>query len=206
MSRPHSHANKSRSNPNPNFNNTTRTDWTAEDDLIAPSHVSASISSLQRWAHATAHLPSHGYHWKEAQIAARIQRRYESGAVNPNAPFPRFSNSMQPSAERHEKEKKTSQDELYGSLTKRKHSISPPPTSRAALLGFSAESHIRHGKRRRTRSPSPGGNAARRVVDLTGEDEHVEYAQSSEWSFPGSDDEGPADMARHTTGSAGAGA
>jgi hypothetical protein len=113
---------------------------------------------------------------------------------------------MQPSAERHEKEKKTSQDESYGSLKKRKHSLSPPPTSRAALPGFSAESPMRHGKRRRTRSPSPGWNAARRVVDLTAEDEHVEYAQSSEWSFPGSDDEGPADTARLTTGSAGAGA
>ena len=68
---------------------------------------------------------------------------------------------------------------------------------------------MRHGKRRRTRSPSPGWNAleaGRGVVDLTDEDEHVEYAQSSEWSFPGSDDDGPADTARLTTGSAGAGA
>jgi len=178
--RPAHQTNHSSNNYNKkNVNRRPWKDWETlnhiADDQIAPKDTSHTISSLQRWAFATANLPQHGPHFKETQIVERVERRYASDGVNRNAPFPRYTNT--------DDDETYSRDSMHG---KRRHSISPPS------LGRRMSGDVRNSKRRRTRSPSPvrqRAGAGSGVIDLTGENEEdaYDYAQSSEWSFPDSD-------------------
>ncbi|KAF2833426.1 hypothetical protein CC86DRAFT_451130 [Ophiobolus disseminans] len=179
-SRPAYHNNYNSRPHNNNSSNNRRPwkDWDTinhtADDQIAPEHSSQSVTDLQRWARATAELPQQGYHFKETSIIERIERRYASEDVNPNAPFPRYSNGVD-EAER----EPLSGD---GVQSKRRRSLSPNSLARAMSGDASAVSVMRDAKRRRT-------DLAEQVIDLTGEmdEDEVDYAESSEWSFPDSE-------------------
>jgi hypothetical protein len=160
------------------------------DDQIAPKNASQSADSLQRWALKTADLPQYGHRFNETQIFERIERRYASDAMNHNAPFPRYTNDKQEHNE--QGETRSSEDLMYHTVAKRGRSISPPSLGRESSQDVSAFSYMRDSKRRRTRSPSLArrhSRAEKVVIDLTEEEGDVDYAQSSEWSFPGSEDE-----------------
>jgi hypothetical protein len=141
------------------------------DDQIAPKDASRTISTLQQWALATADIPQFGPRSNETQIIERIELRYGSFEGHSDAPFPRHSNGV----EEH--------SEATFSIVdgKRLRDASPP-----AREGLSAVAYVRDVKRRWTGEPATGGEDV--VIDLTEEreqEEHeVDYAQSSEWSWP----------------------
>ena len=172
-------------------------DWTEinnqADDLIAPPHAAISIQSLERWALATSDFLQWGHGRNEATVIDRIQRRYDSSDGGHDASMPRYSN---PNASKSGDESTSHAELMYGGAVKRRHSPSPP------LLGRVHQHQQHHTleymqstKRRRTRSPSParslnmqGARAGQVIIDMTEDADDDDYAQSSEWSFPSSED------------------
>jgi hypothetical protein len=82
--------------------------------------------------------------------------------------------------------------------TTRKRPRSPSPAQNTSRTDPSTVSYFQTIKRRRSRSPSPRRSAYSpfstrtydtRAQSTAGSDEEYDYYQSSEWSFPSSDDE-----------------
>jgi hypothetical protein len=82
--------------------------------------------------------------------------------------------------------------------TTTKRPRSPSPASDIPRVHLSSVSYVQTIKRRRSRSPSPKRSAysafstqtySTRAMSTTGSEDDYDYAQSSEWSFPSSEDE-----------------
>ena len=171
-----------------------------EDDQIAPSGVSASTHQLQLWALVTADMiqqpaKRHKSRVIEDEMRERIQRRYECPEEH-RATTP--SESSNPPVKERPVIDLTADHVPSGATNKRARSPSPAgPTPRS---GLSTAHYVRSIKRTRSRSPSPMRSAfsasthvAREMEKLgasADEDECDYYYQSSEWSFPSSDEEG----------------
>ncbi|KAH7084627.1 hypothetical protein BKA63DRAFT_497916 [Paraphoma chrysanthemicola] len=171
-----------------------RTDWTAQDDLIAPTHTSSTTSTLERWAFATANLPSQGYHWKEAQMVQRVRRRYEADNVlGLSRSFPRYTQrntefsvarDVGDGKGKMENEGESKDEKDAGKGKKRKLSTSPPPSGHTNPQDESIDQKEHdHKRRRRATSPSPLRHYERST------DQEMSDAESSVWSLPGSEDE-----------------
>jgi len=154
--------------------------WEAQDDLIAPTASSTSIACLERWARATATFPQSGLGRREDLIVERIERRYGTVTV--------------PRAETF----RSARDDLG---LRREEGF-----ARDAMHQRKRESEVKGdeggGKRRKgerevvdlTEEGESGGEGKGGIIDLTGQDdedrlEGVDYAQSSEWSWPGSQED-----------------
>ncbi|KAI4941280.1 hypothetical protein J4E91_010857 [Alternaria rosae] len=173
-----------------------------EDDQIAPDGVSGSASHLERWALMTAGMPQQPTkraksRENEEEIRDRIHRRYQGSehltpATSQDDPEPMedrevidlIGDDVQP------------QFLVPKTTTKRPRSPSPVPDT--PRVNLSSVSYVQAVKRRRSRSPSPKRSAysafsARRydtkAMSLADSDDSYDYAQSSEWSFPSSEDE-----------------
>ncbi|KAH7094273.1 hypothetical protein FB567DRAFT_509863 [Paraphoma chrysanthemicola] len=178
----------------PSNTSTNRTDWTAQDDLIAPTHTSSSTTTLQRWALATATLRSNGYHWKEAQMVQRVRRRYEADTgAGLSMSFPRYdwrNSKLSGDGDGDGDGKEEGKGMVAGGRDgvgegekgkKRKLSISPRPLSGRTISqdGF-VDEQDRDTKRRRANLPSPFRHYERN------QDQESDI-ESSIWRFPGSE-------------------
>jgi hypothetical protein len=146
------------------------------DDQIAPKDASRTTTTLQEWALTTANIPQFGPRSNETQTIERIELRYGTFDGHSDAPFPRYSNGVEEQSEA----KNSSMD------GKRLRDVSPPVRE-----GLSAMAYVRDVKRRRKDDLVKGERGI--VINLTGEGEaedKADYAQSSEWSWPGSNSEG----------------
>ncbi|KAF2127453.1 hypothetical protein P153DRAFT_387994 [Dothidotthia symphoricarpi CBS 119687] len=150
------------------------------DDQIAPRHASGSVDDLQRWALTTANFLQHGHGKREDQIIERVQRRYANadigGYENPHAKedtahvqglgtVPGIDQASTDGG---------SVSRMDSASMKRRRSTSPAYNSQ--------------NKRPRSKSPLHKARMEKTTADWVEEDD--DYAQSSEWSFPGSEDEG----------------
>ncbi|KAH3905007.1 hypothetical protein HBI56_217930 [Parastagonospora nodorum] len=170
---PHTRQNKS------NTHRAHQPFWEIQDDLIAPTHSSLSIPSLQRWARATAAFPQSGLGRREHVIVERIERRYGTmtvprtetlGSAGIDVGFKRDEGFKRDSMHQRKRERDVEGDEGGGKRRK------------GEVIDLTAEEGERDGEGK--------GD----VIDLTGEHEEwegeVDYAQSSEWSWPGSQEDG----------------
>jgi hypothetical protein len=140
------------------------------DDQIAPKDASRTTTTLQQWARATANIPQFGPRSNETQIIERIELRYGTFDGHPDAPFPRYSSRID------------ERSEATFSIKdgKRLRDVSPPVRE-----GLSAMAYVRDMKKRRKDDPVKRERGM--VIDLTGEEaDEADCAQSSEWSWPGS--------------------
>ncbi|EDU47100.1 hypothetical protein PtrSN002B_009602 [Pyrenophora tritici-repentis] len=174
-----------------------------DDDQIAPSSVSASTQKLQQWALATADLiqqpnKRHKSRLIEDEIRERIQQRYECPEEYRATPS---ENSNSPMKDRSVIDL-TGDDEPFSSLKSgatNKRPRSPSPTRPTPRADLSKAGYVRSVKRARSRSPSRMTSAysastlhARQTeeVSMSGDEDNSDcYYQSSEWSFPSSDEE-----------------
>jgi hypothetical protein len=142
------------------------------DDQIAPKSSSLTTSTLQKWAQATASFKRYAPRANETQIVERIEARYGSFEGHDGAPVPRYSNFSE--------EEEDEEEEVFSMINHGgKRGIGEMEEGRE---GCSAVAYVRDVKRRRMKEGM--------VVDLTGDDdEDVDYAKSSEWSWPGGDEE-----------------
>jgi hypothetical protein len=173
----------SNNNNNNNHNNHNRRSYQDRetfhaklDDQIAPKDASRTTTTLQEWALTTANIPQFGPRSNETQTIERIELRYGTFDGHSDAPFPRYSNGVEEQSEA----KNSSMD------GKRLRDVSPPVRE-----GLSAMAYVRDVKRRRKDDLVKGERGI--VINLTGEGEaedKADYAQSSEWSWPGSNSEG----------------
>jgi hypothetical protein len=144
------------------------------DDQIAPKSSSLTTSTLQKWAHATASFKRYAPRANETQIIERIEARYGDF----DGPVPRYNNFEDEDEEEEEEEVVFSMMNGGGG----KRGIGEMEEGRE---GCSAVAYVRDVKRRRME-----GGVGDGVVDLTGDDEEdVDYAKSSEWSWPGGDED-----------------
>ncbi|CAG5137742.1 uncharacterized protein ALTATR162_LOCUS190 [Alternaria atra] len=173
-----------------------------EDDQIAPDGVSGSTNHLELWALMTADMPQHPTKRAksraiEEEIQERIQRRYQG----PKHHRPATSqNDLEP-VDEHMVIDLTGEDVQSKALTpapSKKRPHSPSPARDMLHTDLSTVSYVQTIKRRRSRSNSPKRSAysafsARtydtRALSTAESDEEYDYAQSSEWSFPSSEDE-----------------
>jgi hypothetical protein len=144
------------------------------DDQIAPKSSSLTTSTLQKWAQATASFKRYAPRANETQIVERIETRYGSFEGHDGAPVPRYSNF---------EDEEEEEEEVFSMMNHGgKRGIGAMEEGRE---GYSAVAYVRDVKRRRME-----GGVGDGVVDLTGDDdEDVDYAKSSEWSWPGGDEE-----------------
>jgi hypothetical protein len=142
------------------------------DDQIAPKSSSLTTSTLQKWAQATASFKRYAPRTNETQIIERIEARYGSFEGHDGAPVPRYSNFSE--------EEEDEEEEVFSMMNHGgKRGIGAMEEGRE---GCSAVAYVRDVKRRRMEEGV--------VVDLTGDDEEdVDYAESSEWSWPDGDEE-----------------
>ena len=171
-----------------------------EDDQIAPSGVSASTHQLQRWALVTADMlqqpaKRHKSRVIEEEMRERIQRRYECPEEH-RATTP--SESSKPPVKDRSVIDLTA-DHVPSGITN-KRARSPSPAGPVPRSGLSTAHYVQSIKRARSRSPSPipsafsasthGTREMEKLGTSTDKDECDYYYQSSEWSFPSSDEEG----------------
>jgi hypothetical protein len=144
------------------------------DDQIAPKSSSLTTSTLQKWAQATASFKRYAPRANETQIVERIETRYGSFEGHDGAPVPRYSNF---------EDEEEEEEEVFSMMNHGgKRGIGAMEEGRE---GCSAVAYVRDVKRRRME-----GGVGDGVVDLTGDDEEdVDYAKSSEWSWPGGDED-----------------
>jgi hypothetical protein len=168
-----------------------------EDDQIAPQGVSGSANHLERWALMTADMPQQSTRRIKAraieqEIRERIQRRYQ-----PPTQYP-------PATSRDEPEPMG--DRMVIDLTGEDAQPDAPMPTKATKRPRSPSpvrdrprtaNYVQTIKRRRSRSPSPKTSAysawstqtyGTRALCTEASDEEYDYAQSSEWSFPSSED------------------
>ncbi|RMZ66118.1 hypothetical protein GMOD_00005187 [Pyrenophora seminiperda CCB06] len=166
-----------------------------DDDHIAPSGVSGSTHQLQQWALLTAGMAQqptkrHKSRAIEDKMRERIQKRYEGQKQHRATPLG-ASNLL---TEHH-----VPSNNLM-SQTTNKHPRSPSSADPTPHAGLSTACYVRSIKRARSRSPSPttttvdsaSTHRARQMEGLSTRadaDESDYYYQSSEWSFPSSDEE-----------------
>ncbi|KAI4641206.1 hypothetical protein J4E93_008085 [Alternaria ventricosa] len=174
-----------------------------EDDQIAPDGVSGSASHLERWALMTADMPEQPSKRAKAremeeETRDRIHRRYQGPKHLP----PATSQDDPEPMDAHMVIDLTGDDDVQPqalvpkTTTKRPRSPSPVPDT--PRVNLSSVSYVQTVKRRRSRSPSPKRSAysafsartyGTKAMSIAESDEDYDYYQSSEWSFPSSEDE-----------------
>jgi hypothetical protein len=142
------------------------------DDQIAPKSSSLTTSTLQKWAQATASFKRYAPRANETRTVERIEARYGNFEGHDGAPVPRYSNFSE--------EEEDEEEEVFSMMNHGgKRGIGAMEEGRE---GCSAVAYVRDVKRRRMEEGV--------VVDLTGDgEEDVDYAESSEWSWPGGDEQ-----------------
>jgi hypothetical protein len=173
-----------------------------DKDQIAPDGVSASANHLQRWALMTANMPQQPTkrvksRKVEEEIRDSILRRYQGPKHHPPATSRDDSEPLEDPMVIHLTGDDAQPPALI-SKTTTKRPRSPSPASDIPRVHLSSVSYVQTIKRRRSRSPSPKRSAysafstqtySTRAMSTTRSEDDYDYAQSSEWSFPSSEDE-----------------
>ncbi|KAG9186338.1 hypothetical protein G6011_02894 [Alternaria panax] len=174
-----------------------------DDDLIAPDGVSESTDRLQRWALMTADMPQQpATKAKSRQIDEETQERIRKRYHFPRRLWPTTPPQDEPEPVDERMVVDLTGDDAHPKapspvmIKKRPHSPSPARDIRHTHP--STVSYVQTIKRRRSRSPSPKRSAysalsarayGTRALSTAASDEEYDYYQSSEWSFPSSDEE-----------------
>ena len=173
-----------------------------EDDLIAPVGVSGSTHHLERWALVTADMPQQPTKKaKSREIEEETQERIRRRYYFPRRLWPTTSQDDPGPVDERTVVHSTSdnaQAKAPSPATTNKRHRSPSPARDSLRTHLSTVSYFQTIKRRRSQSPSPRRSAysafstqtyGARALSTAGSDEEYDYYQSSEWSFPSSDEE-----------------